>query len=446
MDYLIREYHKKKVTAAVAASKVKSGDWVDYGMISNIPICFDEALAARCRELTDVNIRGGMALKPLQILESDPQRRHFHYHCWHLSGLERKYADKGLCSYIPMNYSSQPKYYREFLDVDVACISVSPMDKHGYFSLSLTNSATMSVLQKAKIVIVEVNEHLPRVSGGADDCIHVSKVDFVIEAEHEPFITLPTVAPSSEDEAIAEQICSRIRNGSVLQLGIGGTPNAVGKLIAQSDVKDLGMHTEMLCDAYLDLYRCGKLTNEKKQLNRGKGIWSFCLGSRELYQWVEENPGLASYPVDYTNSPYVISKQDNMVTINNCLQVDLFGQTCAETAGNRQISGTGGQMDFLYGSFLSKGGQAFICMASTYRDKVTDRRQSRIVPVLSDGNVVTDPRSHAYYLVTEYGIVNLAGCSLWERAEKIISIAHPEFRESLIAEAEKMGIWKRTNR
>lgn len=440
------EYSKKKVSAAKAALLVESGHWVDYGMISQTPVLFDRALAERRDELRDVKIRGGLLMRPLATVEADPERKAFHYHSWHLSGIERKYADRGLCSYIPMNYSSQPKYYREFLQVDVACISAAPMDRHGYFSFSLTNSAVYAMLEKAKIVIVEVDEQLPRVCGGEHDCIHISHVDYIIEGEHEPFPVLPAAAPTDADQAMAESICSRIRDGAVLQLGIGGTPNAVGKLIAESDVKDLGMHTEMLCDAYLDLYRCGKLTNRRKTLNRGKGVWSLCLGSRALYDWAEENPGLASYPVDYINLPQNIGQQDNMVSINSCLQTDLMGQTCAETAGGRQISGTGGQLDFQYGAFLSKGGQSFLCMTSTYCDKKTGRLASRIVPALGSGSVVTDPRSHAYHLVTEQGIVNLAGCSLWERAEKMISVAHPDFRDELICEAEKMGIWRQSNK
>lgn len=446
MMLLQTEYSRKKVSAEKAALLVESGDWVDYGMISQIPYLFDEALAARKEELQDVKIRGSMLMKPLATLEADPGGSTFHYHSWHLSGLERKYADRGLCSYIPMNYSSQPKYYRDFLPVDVACITTAPMDRHGYFNFSLTNSAAYAILEKAKVVVIEVNEHLPKVYGGEKECIHLSEVDYIIEGEHQPFPVLEAAAPSETDSAIASYICREIADGAVLQLGIGGTPNAVGKLIADSDIKNLGMHTEMLCDAYLELYRAGKLTNAGKNLNRGKGVWSFCLGSRALYDWVLENPGLASYPVDYTNLPQVIGQQDNMVSINNCLTADLFGQTCAETAGFRQISGTGGQLDFQYGAFLSKGGKSFLCMSSTYRDKKTGLLGSRITASLGAGDVVTDPRSHAFYMVTEQGMVNLAGASLWERAENMISVAHPDFREGLIADAEKMGIWKKSNK
>lgn len=445
MDYRM-EYKQKTLTAEKAAALVKSGDWIDYGMVSNTPELFDRALAKRRDELLDVKVRGSMLLRPLAIIDADPAGEHFIYNSWHLGGIERSYADRGLCHYIPMNYSSQPKFYRDFLSIDLACVCVTPMDRNGYFNLSLTNSSAGAMLEKAKTVILEVNEHLPWACGGQGECIHISQADYIIEGPHTPFPTLPAAPPTAEEQAIAALICPKIKDGSVLQLGIGGTPNAVGKLIARSDVKNLGMHTEMLCDAYLELFKAGKLTNAQKKFDRYKGVWSFCLGSQELYDWVDHNPGLASYPVDYTNAPKVISRHDNVVAINNCVEVDLYGQICAETAGSRQISGTGGQLDFLYGAFLSEGGQGFICMTSTYIDKKTGERRSRILPSLSQAGVVTDPRSHSFYLVTEWGLVNLAGCSAWERAEKIISIAHPDFRDALIRSAEELGIWRKSGK
>ena len=442
MEYA-SEYRRKLLTAEEAAAQVRSGDWVDYGMIFNTPELFDRALAARAGELRDVKVRGGMLTAPLAVVEADPKGASFTYHSWHMSAIERSYCDRGLCHYIPMNYSSQPKFYRDFLTVDVACVCVTPMDRNGYFNLSLTNSSARTILDRARVVLVEVNENLPWACGGQGECIHISQVDHIIQGEHRPLPVLPPSDPSPEDRAIAALICPRIRDGSVLQLGIGGTPNSVGRMIAASDVRDLGMHTEMLCDAYLELFKAGKLTNRRKRFDRDKGVWSFCLGSRELYDWVDRNPGLASCPVDYTNAPRVIARHDHVVSINNCLEVDLYGQICAETAGPRQISGTGGQLDFLYGSFLSEGGQGFICLSSTYRDRRTGQVRSRIVPALPSSGVVTDPRSHAFFLVTEWGLVNLAGCSLWERAERIISVAHPDFRDQLVRSAEALGIWRK---
>ncbi len=241
-------------------------------------------------------------------------------------------------------------------------------------------------------------------------------------------------------------ICEHVRDGSVIQLGIGAMPNLVGQMIAESDLKDLGMHTEMLCDSYLDMYKAGKLTNRRKSIDRGKGVWSFGLGSRELYDWVHHNPGLASCPVEYTNSPDVMVQHDRLVAINGCIEVDLYGQICSESSGTRHISGTGGQLDFLTGALMAKEGKGFICMPSTYTNRRTGETTSRVVPTLPEGGIVTDPRSQAMYIVTEWGMVNLAGRSTWERAEMIISIAHPEFRDGLIRQAERMNIWRRSNR
>lgn len=445
MDYT-KEYAAKLRTADEAVKCIKSGDWVDFGLASNVPDLLDEALAKRAGELVDVKIRGGLSLKPVKVAEADPEGSGLIYNSWHFSGYERAYYDKGLCSYIPMTYRNKPEFYRRYLDVDVACVSVAPMNKHGWFNLGTSVSATSAILDKAKIVILEVNENMPWAMGGHDEIIHISDVDFIVEGPHGPLPQLLPTEVTKTDEAVAALITERIRDGSVIQLGIGGMPNAVGKMIAQSDLKDLGMHTEMVCDAYVDMYKAGKLTNKKKAFDRNKGVWAICLGTQELFDWIDENPGLAACPVDYVNSPEVMSAHDRLVSINNCVEVDLFGQTCSESSGIRQLSGSGGQLDFLTGAFMSKGGQGFICMSSTYFDKKAGRRKSRIVPTLAPGGIVTDPRSQAFCLVTEWGIVNLAGRTTWERAELVISIAHPDFREELIKEAEKMKIWKRTNK
>lgn len=440
------EYQQKLITAQDAAQLVHDGDWIDYGLGSNIPDLFDAALAQRVGELRDVKIRDCMSLKPYACIDADPQQKSFTYHSWHFGGYARKYHDRGLCYYIPMVFRNQPALYRKFLDVDIACISVTPMNKHGYFNLSLSNSSTRAIFDRAKTIILEVNEHLPWVYGGYDECIHISEVDAIIEGSH---ASLPELAPGTateEDQTIAALITSKLRDGSVIQLGIGGMPNTVGQLIAQSDLKDLGMHTEMLCDAFLDMYKAGKLTNKRKIIDHNKGAFTLCLGSQELYDWVDQNPSLASYPVDYINSPQIIAQHDRMVAINSCLEVDLYGQTSAESSGIRHISGSGGQLDFLTGAFMAKEGQSFICMSSTYFDKKEQRRKSRIVPTLSAGSTVTDPRSQAFYLVTEHGIVNLAGKSTWERAEQIISIAHPDFQEELIKNAQEMHIWRKSNK
>lgn len=429
-----------------AARLIQSGDWIDYGMNTNIPELLDEALSKRAGELTKVKVRAGVMPKPLKIIEADPKGDSFCYNSWHFSTPERRYHDRGLCSYMPMTYRTQATFYRKYLDVDVACIAVTPMDKHGYFNLSLTNSSTKAVMDKAKKVILEVNEHLPWACGGHCEVVHISEVDAIVEGPHEPLVTLKAVEPTEADVKIATSICEHLQDGSVIQLGIGAMPNLVGQMIAESDLKDLGMHTEMLCDSYLDMYKAGKLTNKLKPVNRDKGVWTFGLGSQELYDWVDHNPGLASFPVEYTNSPSVIAQHERIVAINGCIEVDLYGQICSESSATRHISGTGGQLDFLTGALMAKEGKCFICMPSIFVDRQTGEPKSRVVPTLPRGSIVTDPRSQAMFIVTEWGVVNLAGRSTWERAELIISIAHPDYRDDLIRHAENMKIWRRTNR
>ena len=235
-----------------------------------------------------------------------------------------------------------------------------------------------------------------------------------------------------------------IVDGATLQLGIGSMPTALGELLAESDLKDLGMHTELCSDAYLSLYRSGKLTNKRKTLNKGRGVFACAIGSNDLYEWLDDNPGVAAFPVEYVNRPGVIAQLDNMVSINSCVSVDLYGQVASESSGSRQISGTGGQLDFLTGASASRGGKAFICMSAVHIDRY-GKPHSRIVPQFN-GDIITSPRSQVYFLATEYGVVNMEGLSTWERAEALISLAHPDFREELIKEAEERKIWRWSNK
>ena len=272
--------------------------------------------------------------------------------------------------------------------------------------------------------------------------MHVGEVTALCEADY----ALPVLPPAKLDAVsttIGNLIAEQIPDGACLQLGIGSIPDAVG--MALKSKRHLGIHTEMLCDSYLDMYKAGKINNKRKTLDRYKSVFGFAIGSPDLYDWIRENPGVVTYPISYCNDPSIVGKIDNFVSINNCISVDLYGQICAESAGTRQISGTGGQLDFLESAAVSKGGKAFICMTSSFTNKEGEM-VSRINPLLTPGDIVTDPRSLAYYVVTEYGGVNLVGCSTWERAEKLISIAHPKFRDELIASAEKQGIWLRSNK
>nr|WP_325194697.1 acetyl-CoA hydrolase/transferase C-terminal domain-containing protein [uncultured Oscillibacter sp.] len=441
---VFEEYRTKLRTPEQAVQAVKSGDWVDYTTSLGFPTLLDAALAKRRDELTDVKIRGNLLFGPIQTVECDPTREHFLYNSWHCSGYERKLCDRGLCNYIPMIFRNVVPYYRHFLTVNVAMMCVTPMDKHGWFNLSCATGVARGILEKADIVILEVNERLPKICGGFDESIHISDVDYVVEGEHAPLPQFPIARPTEEDVKIADLIVPHIVDGATLQLGIGGMPNVVGSRLAESDLKDLGMHTELCGDAYYALYRAGKLTNKRKSLQRGKGVTGIVFGSQDLYEWVDQNPGVVVEPLEYVNAPETIGQLDNMISINNCIAVDLYGQVCAESAGLRHISGTGGQLDYLTGAAMSRGGKAFICMTSSFLDK-TGVRRSRILPHFG-GDIVTDPRSQAYYIVTEYGAVNLAGRSTWERAEMLVSIAHPDFRDSLIAAAEEQKIWRKSNR
>jgi acyl-CoA hydrolase len=440
-------YADKLRTPSEAAGCVKSGDWVDYGMGANYPDLADLALAKRKEELTDVKIRGGLRIAPrIAVAEADPECGTFTYNSWHFSAYERKLHDRNLCNYLPMTFRYLPYFYRRHLSVDVAFLAVSKMDENGYFSLGLSNAAARSIVGAAKTVVLEENEHYPFTLGcGTNHTIHISEADMIVRGEHDPLAELVNKQPSAEEIAIARHIVGMIENGSVLQIGIGSLPDVVGSLIAESDLKDLGCHSEMIGDAFVKIDKAGKLSNSRKEEHKGKSVWTLALGTKETYDWVDRNPNSWSFPVDYVNDPYVIASNDKMICINSALEADLYGQVCAETVGFRNISGSGGQLDFLTGAFLSNGGKGFVCLTSTYRSPDGTQR-SRIVPSMSEGNIVTDPRSQAFYIVTEYGSVNLAGLSTWERAEKMISIAHPIFRDELIASAEKQKIWRRSNR
>lgn len=442
---IYEEYQKKLVSAENAVKLVKDGDWVDYSQTCSFPEALDAALAARKDELHDVKIRNAIAMKPVQVVEQDPEHKAFTYNAWHCSGLDRKYVDKGWAYYIPMLFRDCGSYYsRGYAPVDVAMVSVSPMDKNGYFNYSLTNCCMQEMLDSAKHIILEVNENMPVIYGMEGDHIHISEVDHVVEG-HCDICLSPGGKASEIDRQIAANIFPYLYDGITLQIGIGGMPNALGGLIAESDLSDLGMHTELMSDGYLDLYRAGKITNKKKTLNRGKGVFSICSGSRELYAFLDHNQDIMSAPMRYVNNPETIRQLDHFVSINGCIAADLYGQVCSESAGTRHISGTGGQLDFVTGAYMAEHGQAFLAMPSTITDKQGNVR-SRILPKFTQGDIITTPRTQAPSIVTEYGVARLSGLSTWERAEKLIAIAHPQFRDELIREAEAQKIWRNSNK
>ncbi len=438
------EYERKLANAEDAVRVVKSGDWVDYGHFTCAPTYLDAALARRAAELRDVKVRAltfpGMAA----IATADPGQDHFTYNNWHFSGGDRSLHDKGLCNYIPLLYHEGPSLY-SIIDTDVFMVKVAPMDKDGFFNFGPSNSISKHIADRAKTVIVEVNTNVPYCYGGRNESIHISKVDYIVESDNRPLFCVSEPKISDVDRKIASLIVEEIPDGGCLQLGIGAMPNAVGKLIAQSDLKDLGVHTEMLVDSYVDMYMAGRVTNMKKHADKGKMVYTFALGSQKLYDFIDQNRCCASYSVDYTNNPENIRANDNTIAINNAVEVDLFCQVSSESSGTRQISGTGGQFDFVFGAFHSKGGKSIICLTSTTKDK-NGAVKSRIRPMLEPGSIVTVPRTIVHYVVTEYGKAMLKGKSTWERAEALINIAHPDFHDELVCEAERMGIWRRSNR
>ena len=440
-------YAQKLTTADRVAALVKDDDWVDYGWAIGTPVSFDAALAKRLPELHGIKFRGGILCHVPEIFKIENQAEHFCWNSWHMGGIERKAVAAGYAYYSPLRYSELPRYYRESPDpLNIAVFVVAPMDSHGYFNLGPCASHLADAARKADKVFVEVNKNMPVCLGGYDNCLHISQVDGIIEGDNPPIDQLGGGgAPTEVDQAVARLVVDRIPNGACLQLGIGGMPNTVGSMIAESDLKDLGVHTEMYVDAFVDISRAGKINGSKKAIDRGRQVFAFGAGTQKLYDFVNDNPECMSAPVSYTNDARTIAQIDNFISINNIVDVDLFGQMNAESAGIKQISGAGGQLDFVLGAYLSKGGKSFICCSSTFKKK-DGTLESRIRPTLENGSVVTDARPCAHWFVTEYGKVNLKGLTAWQRAEALISVAHPDFREQLIQEAEKMRIWKRSNK
>ena len=432
----------RRISAEEAAALVGSGDWLDYGAVLAQPDAFDEALAERIDELSNVNIRGCLSVSARAVLEADPEREHFNFFNWHLGGYDRKQCDAGRQNYIPCNLGEIPDYYRRFIDPpELMVIKTCPVDADGYFNFSAANLWHGAVASRAKIVIVETDPALPYVHG-IENGLHTSQVDYVIEGGGQPVPELPNPAPSDADRAVARLIAAEIEDGACVQIGIGAMPNAVCSLLVESGVRNLGIHTEMLTDGIIDLYEAGVANGSAKSSNPGKIVCSFGLGSKKLYDAIDRNPDISCQPVELTNLPHRIMQNDNLVTINNTTQMDLQGQAASESSGHRHISGSGGQLQFVRGGYASNGGKSFICMSSTYeRDGV---RASRIVLDLTPGNIVTAPRSDMMYVVTEHGLVNLKGKSVPERAKAMISLAHPDFRESLEREARTNGLIPRS--
>jgi acyl-CoA hydrolase len=428
----------REVSVEEAAALVRPGDWLDYGAAFNQPDAFDRALAARRDALHDVSIRNCLSMRPRAVLEADPQRAHFACYNWHFSGYDRKKHDAGLCHYIPCNLGEIPDNYRRFVPrLDIAILKAAPMDAEGYFNLGPLSLWHPAVAERARILILEITPDMPRVVG-THVRLHRSQVDYVVQGDDTPMPELPNAQPGEVERAVARLIASEIEDGACLQVGIGGMPNAVTTLLRDSGVKDLGVHTEMLNDGLIELYHAGRISGGRKAFDQGLLTYSFCLGSRASYDTLRDNDDFLCRPVDETNMPDIIARNDRTVAINNTTQLDLQGQAASESDGHRHISGTGGQLQFVRGAYASKGGKSFICLASTYERH--GQRRSRIVLDLTPGNIVTTPRTDQMFVVTEYGMANLKGRSVPERAKAIIGLAHPDYREELARQARAKGL------
>jgi len=452
MNTFLAEYKNKLISAEKAAELVKSNDIIDYGMFATKPVDFDIALSQRVGQLQNVCIRGTGTVPPFPaVIQNDPEQKSFMYFSWYFTLLDRMAGDKNLACHLPFNYHEATLlayHHRDLIHLKprVWVAQVTPMDRNGCFNFGLGNSHNRGLALWADICIVEVNENMPRCLGGNDEYIHISEVNYIIESKNTPVFTTPKMPEASpEEKRIAEFIMPHIEDGSCLQLGIGSLPNAIGEMIARSDLKDLGIQSEMFCDAMVTMYEAGKVTNAKKTFDINKSTYSFCLGTKETYDFIHDNPRTASCKVHHTNNPDFVAMNDKVVSINNIVEVDLLSQVCSETSGLRQISGTGGQLDFVIGAFHSKGGKSFLAFKSTYKDKKGELH-SRIKPLLKPGSVVTVPRTMVQYLVTENGIYNMKARSVWGRAECLINLAHENFREELIKSAQEMNIWSRTNK
>lgn len=442
------EYQQKLITADQAARLIQPGAYILYGSFLARPNDFDNHLAQRVNELADIDIfyAAGL-LPPLQTAISDPSHTIFTCNSCYFTAVDRKMYDQGLLFYTPANFSQANEmftlpYYPPYTCV----IQVAPMDEHGFFSFGVSNTYCYEGALQAATVIVEVNQNIPRMPGGSEDGLHISMVDYIIEGSNSPVFELPpSPEPTEADMRMAELILEEIPDHACLQLGVGTLPNILGNLLCDTDLADLGIHSEMFCDSMVDLFEAGKITGRYKTIDRGKIVATFCLGTKKSYEFVDGNPLIASHPCNYTNDARVISRNDNVMSINNAIEIDLFSQVCAESSGIRQISGTGGQLDFVEGAWYSKGGKSFLCLTSTFTDK-KGTVHSRIVPTLKTGSIVTTPRTLVDYVVTEYGMAQMKGQPTWSRAEKLINLAHPDFRDDLIRQAQEMKIWRRTNK
>ena len=426
-------YREKLKTPEQVAQQVESG-WV-FGMDAapTQTEAIMKAVAERIRatDIRDVKVHTMLDAYPFDFYADNSLFGKMSGVSWFSSGGARKAVNGGYADLVPGYYRDFPGVIRRMYDYDAYCVAVSPMDSHGYFSLATTSSYSEAMIAKAKRIFVEVNEKQPRCLCGTQ--LHVSQVDAIVENTHDMPV-LPPVVIDETSRIIGGLIVEQIPDGACIQLGIGAIPDATG--MALKTKHDLGIHTEMFTDSMVELLECGAVNNSKKQIHRGKTVTTFAYGSQRIYDYIDDNPAFEILPVDYVNDPNVICQNDNMISINAALEVDLFGQVCAESVGTKHMSGSGGQVDYVRGACQSKGGKSFIAFASTAKGGTI----SKIKNTLAPGAIVTTSKNDVDYIVTEYGIAHLRGETLSSRARQLIAIAHPDFRDELTFEAKKRGM------
>ena len=426
-------YQEKLTTPDKIARQVQSGWLLGMDTATSQTPAIMTAIAEyiRSSDITGVKVQALLDAYPFEFYTDPTLAGKMTGYSWFSSSAARKAVNAGYADIIPAYYRDFPTRIRAEYDYDAVCVEVAPMDRHGYFSLALNGSYIDAMLDKTKRIFLEVNDRQPR--GLCGSLIHISQVDAIVEYNHD----LPVLPPVQLDEVsktIGGLIAERIPDGACLQLGIGAIPDATG--MALKSKHDLGIHTEMFTDSMVELIECGAVNNSKKQIHRGKTVTTFAFGSQRIYDYIDDNPAVEILPVEYVNDPDVICQNDNMISINAAVEVDLFGQVCAESVGTKHMSGSGGQIDYVRGACQSRGGKSFIAFTSTAKGGTI----SKIKPILTPGAVVTTSKNDVDYIVTEYGVAHLRGRSLGERARQLIAIAHPDFRDELTFEAKKRGM------
>lgn len=427
-EVLKDQYNQKLVTANEAVKCIQTDNDVVVAFgVAETPVLLD-AMVDRKDELRDVRIHQMIPMRPARYLEPGMEE-HFTHVSWFTSGASRSGVQSGRFDIMPNYFSLSPRMFAEYIEVDVLMSTVSPMDRFGFFSFGASIDYTTTVAQKAKKIVLVVNPNMPRTHGNT--FIHITQVDYLVEDNS----TLPEISSkemSSEDIAIGGYVAEHIEDGSTIQLGIGKIPNAVAQALLHKN--NLGIHSEILTDGMVDLIESGAVTNNAKSIHHGKALACAALGTKKLYDFINDNPMFELHPVSYTNNPNIIGKNIKMVSINATVEVDLLGQCASETIGPIQYSGTGGQVDFVRGAVQAPGGKAFIVLHSTVKGR------SKIVPMFREGTVITTSKNDVDYIVTEYGIAHLSGRTFKQRAEALIKIAHPDHRPELREAAKKMGI------